>query len=126
MPLRGIGPTLLRRYGPYGCGLSVPCRRGRTSAGMPGEPRGEKRQRPLGPMARRAIVNGHRERSQRYARGPSTPDTRSGAAERQLPFLTHDGGNMSTNGSENGGNGQNEPVDLRFNSKTLYDGNDRA
>jgi dihydroxy-acid dehydratase len=33
---------------------------------------------------------------------------------------------MSTNGAENGGNGQNEPVDLRFNSKTLYDGNDRA
>jgi dihydroxy-acid dehydratase len=33
---------------------------------------------------------------------------------------------MSTHGSENGGNGQNEPVDLRFNSKTLYDGNDRA
>ncbi|HEV2072308.1 MAG TPA: dihydroxy-acid dehydratase [Thermomicrobiales bacterium] len=33
---------------------------------------------------------------------------------------------MSTDGKANGSNGQSEQVDMRFNSRTLYDGNDRA
>jgi dihydroxy-acid dehydratase len=33
---------------------------------------------------------------------------------------------MSTDGKANGSNGQGEQVDMRFNSRTLYEGNDRA